>query len=461
MSVFITANTNYVGKQSEEIILRPLFAGDDVRQFGFRIMLTKERKVDLTMWDAIRKKVRAYSGGFQGGTGSKRIGKQLLLSEFKVESSYTKQDYVNTVYDLVTNGSGTKQNDISGTAVHNAEIKLFGETLQHDVFMSAFLGDKLQQTFDGTNYDWSTTDATFNATTGAIIAGGKDVRYNTINGIWREIIGNVEDEPDVDGNKIKRITMANGAIAQNTTVDYTSLTAGTVGLDINNRTFSVAFTTSIAVTLDLFVSTHAATIAAMSPGITVIRSTNLLDFTSDVPGAPMLFDTVTGTGAVGTIIDVVANVLASTSLSTDEAMTAMKAGINGATKELRSAIRGGKGVFLCTQSFWDNYEETLSSTNPAALESMRDATQNGMPRLKFRGVELKVTEIDELLEADTANEYPHRAILTIPDNIVLVMNGSIGETRMWFNPDENENRQRSQFEMEMDFVEPRLITAIY
>ena len=461
MSLLITASTNYVGEQSADLIMRPLFAGDDVRQYGFRVLLTKERKVDLTMWDAIRKKLRAYTSGFQGGTGSKRVGKQLNLAEFKVETNYDKHTYFDTVYDVITNTNGVSQNDITGTEVHRAEIQLFNETLQHDVFMTMFAGDLLKQTFDGTNYDWSTSDATFNATTGAITAGGKDVRYNTIDGIWNEIMNNVANEPDTDGNRIERVVIANGAVAQVSTVDYTSLTAGTVGLDVNNRTFSVAFTTSISVTLDLFVSTHAATMAAMSPGITVVKSSNLLQFTSLVAGAPMLFDTVTGTGAVGTIIDTTANTLAATTLSTDEAMTTLKNMKKNASKELKSAIRGGKGVYLVTQSIWDNYEETLSSSNPAALESMRNATQDGMMTLTFGGIPLRVTEIDGLLEEDSANEYPHRAILTIPDNIILVLNGSIGETRMWFNVDQNENRQRSQFEMNVDFVEPRLITAAY
>jgi hypothetical protein len=462
MSVFITANSTYSGKHSSDMIFCPLFAGEDVRQYGFRVMLTKERKVTLTMWDALQKRLRAYSSGFAGGASSKRISKELFLKEFKVESSYDKHTYFDSVYDLITNGSGVTQNDISGTEVHRGEVMLFNETLKHDVFMNAFLADTAKGTFDGTNYSWVTTDATFNATTGAITAGGKDVRYNEINGIWKEIFDNVANEPDVDGNKINRVTVANGAEAQVTTVDYTGLTAGTVGLDVNGRTFNVPFNTSIAQTLADFVSTHNATMQALTPGITVSDSASpLLTFTSDTPGAPMLFVNVTGTGAAGTIADTTANVLASTSLATDEAMTAMKNAINTSRKELKKAIREKKAVFLVTQSMWDNYEETLASSNPAALESMRSATQEGMTSLKYRGVPLVVTDIDGLLEDDTANEYPHRAILTIPDNIVLVLNGSIGETRMWFNPDENENRQRSQFEMNVDFIEPRLITAVY
>lgn len=461
MSLFISASANYVGEQSVDLVMRPLFAGEDIKNFGFRIILTKERKIDLTMWDGLRKKLRAYVSGFQGGTGSKRIGKQLFLEEFKIETNYDKHTYFDTVYDLITNGNGISQNDITGTIVQQAELQLFGETLQHDVFMNMFTSDLLKQTFDGTNYDWRTSNATFNASTGAITAGGKDVRNNTIDGIWVGVLNNIANEPDTDGNRINRVTMANGAVIQVSTVDYASLTAGSTGLDVNNRTFAVAFTTNISTTLDLFVSTHAATMAAMSPGITVVKSTEKLQFTSLLAGAPMLFDSVTGTNANGTIADTTANTLASTSLSTDEAMTAMKNMKKEATLELKKALRAGKGVYLVTQSFWDNYEETLSSSNPDALESMRDATQDGMLNLRFGSIPLRVTEIDAFLADDSANEYPHRALLTIPDNIVLVLNGSIGETRIWFNVDENENRQRSQFEMNVDFVEPRLITAAY
>ena len=72
-------------------------------------------------------------------------------------------------------------------------------------------------------------------------------------------------------------------------------------------------------------------------------------------------------------------------------------------------------------------------------------------------------QIDEHLANDFISPYPHRAILTLPQNLVLVLNGAsdIGETRFWFNPDENKNRQRTQFEFGADFVLPEYMVVAY
>lgn len=458
MSVFITAGSGYDGKHSEDIIFRPLFAGEDPRDFGVRVIMTKERTITLTFWEAIQKRMRAYTTGFQGGTSSQRTSKRLNLSEFKVEAAYSKQDYIDTIYDLITNRNGVTQNDITGTTVHNAEIQLFQETIGHDVFMTFFTSDTLAATWDGTEYDQNDTPAVFDSL-GALTTGGQDIRNNTIRGVWAEIFDNIANEAAAD--KITRVTIANGAVAQDTDVDYTGLTAGTVGLDVNNVTLSVPFITNLATTMTAWVTAHAATVLAWNPGIVATATATELNFVSSIPGAPIILDAVTGTGAAGTITDAVANVLASLSLSVDEAETTFTAMRDGANLETRAAMRTPGAVIHVTQSMWDNYADTLSRDNPAALESMRQATQDGITVLRWQGIPLMLMEIDGLLAADTANEYPHRALLTVRDNLALIMNGSIGSTRMWFNPDENENRQRSQFEMEADFIEPRIMVVAY
>ena len=88
---------------------------------------------------------------------------------------------------------------------------------------------------------------------------------------------------------------------------------------------------------------------------------------------------------------------------------------------------------------------------------------DGVARMTYRGIPIMPMDIDAHLSADFNEPYPHRAILTPADNLVLVVNGTgdLAETKFWFNDDENKNRQRTQFEFGADFVLPEIMTVAY
>ena len=129
-----------------------------------------------------------------------------------------------------------------------------------------------------------------------------------------------------------------------------------------------------------------------------------------------------------------------------------------APEALRSLRSEGQLAFFVTTDVYNAYEECLDNV---ALESAYLAKQNGREGLYFRGIPV----IDVQLGAykDIASDMPSSfAFLTDRRNLALAVNTSDypgTEVRMWYNPDEMENRQRAIFMAGCDYLLPELMSV--
>jgi hypothetical protein len=116
--------------------------------------------------------------------------------------------------------------------------------------------------------------------------------------------------------------------------------------------------------------------------------------------------------------------------------------------------------YFVTDTIFNNYRATLEALG---TEKSNTLIVDGVEFLSYRGIPLISMGIDNYLANDFISPYPHRVLLTVPNNLGLVLNGNNddSEVRMWFNPDENVNRQRAQFEFGMDFILPEWCVAAY
>lgn len=446
MSGFITAGSEFNGQENQDIFLRPIFTGEDIERMGIRTLLSVKSSLKVTFFDAQTKITKAYAAGFQGGTAATQRQKKFILAEFKAENDYDKHDYSDTILEEITNRGGISQNDISGTDVHNAEVQVFGNAVRSDVFRIFWLGDIAKKT----------------VTSGLKDDGTPDVDYNVIDGIWTEIIASASTTASAqpNGANILRIAVNNNVgSAQGETQTLASITAGTIIVTINSVAYSEVFATSATVTVTNFVATHAATLAALDVTITD-GGTGALVIVSAVAGQPyVLVATDAGTNGTWTQSAVTANT-APADLGTDEAIGYFKSMLINAPKVLKDkAIRSAIRLYV-TDSMEENYQNTLEDDG---TEQAHTKIITGVERFTWRGIPLLPMEIDQHLANDFISPFPHRAILTLPQNLVLVLNGAsqIGETRFWFNPDENKNRQRTQFEFGADFVLPEFMVVAY
>lgn len=473
---FITNGSEWHGKEMEDVILRPIFIGQLPTEMGVRIFLSVKSSMKLTFFGPISKILKAYADGFQGGSIASKKQKKLTLTEFKAEAQYSKQDYKNMVLENITNPGGLNQNELIG-AVLNAEISLFMAGVKEDVRRIFWLGDTAKKyVAGGLRYD-SSAPLVLDATTGAYVSGGADIYYNVIDGIWKALFADASTTPTAD--QIKRIVIDNSAVAQVDTHTLTG-TSGTANITINGVTYLATFTTSLTVSATNFAASWAATLLAL--GITVTHSGVTVILTATLPGQP--FTSTLGVNVSGDLAGTVAHTTANTpaaALGTDEAKATFKLMYEGSNKILKSLLGKQASVptatpdannptmtmnagarFYCTDTIIENYISTLEAAFGVVPESYYNLI-DGVKRLSYRGIPIMPMDIDQHIANDFDTPYPHRAILTMPENLALVLNGrgDIGETKFWFNPDKNVNRQRTQFECGANYILPELITVAY
>ena len=140
----------------------------------------------------------------------------------------------------------------------------------------------------------------------------------------------------------------------------------------------------------------------------------------------------------------------------DAAETVLKNLLDNAPLVLKQFKDQGNLVYLVTSDVYQNYEESLDAV---VLESAYIAKQNGRTGLKYKGIPLVDVKLAGYLPtmADMPQSF---AILTDRRNLAMAVNTSDfpgTEVRMWYNPDEMENRQRAIFMAGCDYLLPELI----
>ena len=127
-----------------------------------------------------------------------------------------------------------------------------------------------------------------------------------------------------------------------------------------------------------------------------------------------------------------------------------------APEALRSLASDGSLAYFVTSDIYDAYQLYLDSTG---CSSAYNDSVNGRPTLCYHGipiVELPVAKYG----AELCKSF---CILTDRRNLVLALNTNDSpekEIRMWYNPDEMENRQRAVFLAGTAVLDPQLLSGI-
>lgn len=141
----------------------------------------------------------------------------------------------------------------------------------------------------------------------------------------------------------------------------------------------------------------------------------------------------------------------------DAAETTFNKLFNDAPLVLQEFKNQNNLVYLVTTDVYNNYEESLNSV---ILETAYAAKQNGRTGLTYKGIPIVDVKLSGYIGAIT--DMPQSfAILTDHRNLALAVNTSDfpgTEVRMWYNPDEMENRQRAIFMAGTDYLLPELIS---
>ena len=445
---FITNGSEYNGKEAIDIIIRPL--KEHGLPEGIRVVDTERAgSKKMTFFGKLTKILMPYSSGWQGGSGATKKQKKFELEEFKAEVAYSKQDYADTILEQVTNIGGIAQNDITGTDVHNAELEVFNRAVSHDIWRNFWFADKTKRhNAAGTYPDGST----------AYAIGDADQFYNQIDGVWKALFDQDAAHASATDDQVRRITIANGAVAMVDTVTLTG-TSGTANISVKGKNYLATFDTNLTTTAANFVTSHSSELSQRN--VTVTSSGADVILTSSIAGVSLGTTAIVNvtTNLAGSVANTTGNTVAA-DLTTDEALSTFKSMYRNSTEELRALKNAGLLRYYVTESMHFNYEDTLTS---GGTEQARTQLVDGVERYTWNGIPVIPVAWDQTISSDFEGAYPHRAILSTPQNLSLVLStgNNLAEIKMWMNPDANENRQRTQFEMGANFVLPELITIAY
>lgn len=435
MADLITHALTYTKESLTEYILKPLFVNNDIRDIiTIRTDIQGSEKLDYI--STLEKITKAYATGtaFTSSTGVTVTQRTITVAKMKAEVQQEGNTFFGWVKEHALN-KGVNWDNLEGTIFQQIIAEVFMRGLKRDLQRQIFLGDLLKEVG---------------------VTGVADTNYNEYDGIWTRIIA---DFASVTIPAAQRVTMANAAVAQVDTATLTG-TAGTATIAVNGVDYTATFATDLTTTAANFVTSHAATILAREHGIVVTSSTTTIIFTAGVAGRPQTIGTptnVTGNLA-GSTAATTANTLPA-DLATDEAETAFKNMWKAMPAEMKALKNDLK--LMVSASMLENYRETLEADG---TEQAHTKMVNGTNTLTFRGIELvERDEWDVHIAADFVGYYPHRALLTIPQNLVFGTDLASADTMAeeFYDKLTQKNVFRVQYKAGTQYIQTNYIVAAY
>ena len=336
-------------------------------------------------------------------------------------------------------------NNLDETMLKDIIIQIYRNAVASDVYRKFWLDDPYKETVSS-GTQTGTADADYNS----IVDGG----------MWYKLMANASATPSA--TQIFRKVVADGAVAQVDTVTLTG-TAGTANITYEGVDYLATFASSIEVTTTAFVALHAA--ALLLRGV-ILTGTTTAIFTAAVAGTEHLPPTVANLtlNLDGSTANTTANT-APTALASGESEDIFNALHVGADKVLKT-LEPMQKILLVSDLVFENYMTYLEGlgTERAQLQ-----LENGQSLYTYRGIPILSMGWDVHLDADFAHvsgelyANPHRVIYTSIDNLVLGIDSmnQFNETKMWYNPDAEENRFRSKLVMGCNYVHNKLVAVAY
>jgi hypothetical protein len=129
-----------------------------------------------------------------------------------------------------------------------------------------------------------------------------------------------------------------------------------------------------------------------------------------------------------------------------------------APAELKAMKSDGNLAFLVTTDVYDAYEQYLDS---CGSDAAYNDLNSGRRELSYHGIKIIDMGISHLLPVTNIPQRPI-AMLTDRRNLVLAVNTADypgSEVRMWYNPDEMQNRQRAIFMIGCEVLDESLVVS--
>ena len=448
MAQFITSSVTWEGKQNFDYLIKPMFIGKSPWETqGVRVIPDVQSTLKLNYIGSSAKVLKAYTKGFSGSSIATYTQRDLDVVRMQAEGSQDSEAFYGNVYEQLLQLG--EWDEVNKAPILKAMImKVWTEAIESDVYREFWLNDPNKQ-----------------IVTSGVITAAADTDYNAFTGMWKRLIDNASTTPTAD--QIYRYQVVDGAIAQVDTVTLTG-TSGTCNVTVGGTAYLATFDTNLNTTHANFVALHAPALALR--GITLTGTTTAI-FTSAVPGqptpTPVVSAFVTGDLSGGNVATI-ANT-APSALAAGESLTILE-NLTTRCPRVLKGIAKNKKVLLVDDAVLENYVRYQESLGTEISHNMlKDSNGDIHEFVSYHGITMIpmgwAVSLDEDFPHATGElyAYPHRVIYCENGMLVMGLDGKseYAMTKSWYNPDEQENRFRTQLKAGTQYVHPNLIAVAF
>lgn len=445
MANLITHSLTFTKESVTKYFLKPLFVDSDIRQIvNVRTDLKTGEKLDMI--SKLSKITKGYAQGtsFTPSTGVTITQKTATVVTMKAEVFQNGRAFLNYVKQEALK-QGYAENDINGTVFEQIILAVFMRGLMSDLNRQLFFGDVTKEVI------------TSDAPTGTL-----DVDYKEYDGLWTRVINDIiaGTIPAAQYYDVNVTALQDSVAVANVKTATLTGTSGTCNVVINGTAYLATFTTDLTTSAANFVTSHAATVAARFGGAVVTSSGAGIIVTSGTPGLNM---TVTVSAALsGNLSGSVANTtpnVENTTLKAAAGKAILKGLYDKMTPELRERMQEAR--YIVSGSVMDAYITDLEADG---TEAAHMKVIDGVRNISFRGIPvIERRDWDVHIAADFSNVRPHRAMLVLPENLIVGTDSEndVTNAEMWYDQNTQENKFRVEYKAGTQYLHPEYITAAY
>lgn len=440
MANLITTALTYSKESATEYFFKPLFVEGDITK-EITVMVDVKTSKELNEISTLSGITKAYAQGtsFTASDGVTVTQRTLTVVDVKAEVIQNGKAFKDFVGQSLLR-KGWAENDINGTQFEEIVMSVFMRAIASDLQTLTWMAD--------TNAE---------VTSSFVKTGVADTFMgNGVTGLWTKII---DDFGAGTIPSAQRVTMSNAAVAQVQTVTLTG-TSGTCNVAIMGVNYLATFASSLTQTAADFVTTHAA--ALLLRDIVATSASDQIISTSAIAGVSNGTSTVSSAisgNLTGSVAATTPNT-AAVALTTDEALTAfedMRAAAPNELMENKDMLR-----IYATRSMVENYKESLSAVG--AGEQAYTATVDGIDRLTWDGIPIiEKANWDTIISSKLGKAYPHRALMTMPEALVVGTDGSDDamNIELWYEKQDQNNYFRVEYKLGTQYRAVDYIVAAY
>jgi len=455
MANLTSHSLSFTKQDIKQLWIALAFLGDDI-QNQMEVLTNVKGTQTLNLISRPSNITRATAVGFTAAGTISLTNTTITVDALKAQVEQNGEAFIASIYESLL-ASGYNLDDVqkmSNNMFTKIIIPLVADAIKQDKVRQMWFADTKKESMTGT--------IPASNPTGTLDVNNAFTNYK---GLWTNFLDDYSSGTIASGQRVD-ITNANAAdgVARVWKVTLSGTSGGTITLTINGTAYSQAYASSVVATVTAWHTAHAATIAARhsyEQKLTVADDGSAaLTFTATHAGASFsAAATSAGTGGTWTVNTNTAATRQG-NLASGAATSIFDSMIDAIPEEALDYEEQMK--FYVTRTMWRNYVtemKSLSSSDTAYMTVI-----NGVKVKMYEGHEVVVRpDFDANIKALHNDVYRHRAILTVPKNMVFACDGALDDKAVesWYDQDEEMHRFRVKYRANTKYKYSKMVVIAF